>query len=232
MNGQPFGGSTTAALAPARRAGAAGSARVTRQSESKQRRGDKREQRGIDEIGAAPSDGLEQQMGGGPAHRRGEAAGKRQRRDRASCRGAEDAAERGEGGIIERRGDGDAEQHPDREIGDGMIGMDEQDADPSARQERADRHDPMSAVAVDQQPDPRRREPGGEQRERKAAHGEGHRPAALGRDQRHGQDRRIEDRAPGKDLRDAEHQDGAPGTGDDFTKRGHDGTRRAKGIRP
>ena len=90
----------------------------------------------------------------------------------------------------------------------------------------------MSAVPIDQQPHSGGSKPGGEQRQRKAAHGERHRPAALRRDQRDGQHRRIEDRAPGKDLRDAEHQDGAPGTGEDIAKVGHFGTLRVKGVEP
>jgi len=50
------------------------------------------------------------------------------------------------------------------------------------------------------QPDPRRDQSGGQQRQREPAHGEGDRPAALGGDQRHGEHGRIEDRAPGQDL--------------------------------
>ena len=87
-----------------------------------------------------------------------------------------------------------------------MIGIHDQEQTQRA-QKRADRHHPVSTVPIDQEPHLRRSEPGGEQRERKAAHGEGHRPAALGCDQRHGQHRRIENRAPGKDLGDPEHQE-------------------------
>jgi hypothetical protein len=90
----------------------------------------------------------------------------------------------------------------------------------------ADRHDAMATVAIDQQANPRRDHPGGEQGEREAAHGKCHGPAALGRNERDCQHRWIEDRAPGENLRDAEHQDGAPGTGDDIAKRGHDERRR------
>ena len=159
-------------------------------------------------------------MGRRPAHRRGEAARERQRGDRPACRRAENAPERREGRIVERGRDRDAEQHPDREIGRGMLGIDERDKSERA-EERAERHDAMAAVAVDQAPDPRRDQSRGQQRQRKSAHREGERQAALGRDQRHRQHRRIEDRAPGQDLRDAEHQDGAPGPGDDSAKRGH-----------
>jgi hypothetical protein len=98
-----------------------------RQGESVQRRGDTGEQPGIDQVRAAPSDRFEQDMGGGPAHRRRESSGERQRRDRPPRRRAEDAPERGEGRIVERGGDGDTEQHPHREIRDGMIGQDDQD---------------------------------------------------------------------------------------------------------
>ena len=157
-------------------------------------------------------------MGRRPAHRRGEAAGERQRGDRPPRGRAENASERGESRIVERGRDRDAEQHPDRQIGDGMLGMDEAEQAERA-EERADRHHPMAAVAIDQ---PARRagetSPAVSSAEREAAHGEGHRPAALGRDQRHGQHRRIEDRAPGEDLGDAEHQDGAPGAGEDIAE--------------
>ena len=40
----------------------------------------------------------------------------------------------------------------------------------------------------------------------------------------------IEDRAPGQDLRDAEHQDGAPGAGDKITESGHHGGRAMIGA--
>ena len=191
-----------------------------RQCERVQRGGDDGKQSGVDEIGAAPADRLEQHVGHRPAHRRGKASGQGQHRDRAPGSRAEDAAERGKGGIVEARRDGHAQQHPDRKVGDRMRGIDEQGQAEGAEQ-RADRHDAMSTEAVDQEPDARRSEPRREQRERKAAHREGHRPAALGCDQRHRQDRRIEDRTPGEDLRDAEHQDGAPGAGNDIAKVGH-----------
>src|SRR5262249_58589647 len=93
-----------------------------RQREGVRRRGDQSKQRGVDEIGAAPSHRLEQNMGRGPAHRRGEAAGKRERRDRPPRGGAEDTTERGKGRIVKGRSGGDAEQQPDREISGGMIG--------------------------------------------------------------------------------------------------------------
>src|SRR6516225_6419705 len=93
-----------------------------RQREGVQRRRDQSKQRGVDEIGAAPAHSLEQNMGRGPAHRRGEAARKRERRDRPPRGGAEDATERGKGRIVKGRSGGDAEQQPDREISGGMIG--------------------------------------------------------------------------------------------------------------
>jgi hypothetical protein len=67
----------------------------------------------------------------------------------------------------------------------------------------------------------RRGEPGDQQAERKTAHGQGRRPAAVGRDQRNGEDRRIVDRTPGENLRELEHQDGAPGTGHKILESGH-----------
>src|SRR5262249_60072894 len=91
-----------------------------------QGRRDQSKERGIDEIGAAPSHGLEQNMGRGPARRRGEAPGKGERRDRPPRGSAEDATERGKGWIVEGRSGGDAEQQPDREVSGGMIGVDEQ----------------------------------------------------------------------------------------------------------
>ena len=87
-------------------------------------------------------------MGRGPAHRRGETAGKRERRDGLPGGGAEDATERGKGRIVEGRSDGDAEQQPDCEVSDGIIGVDDQGETERGKQ-RADRHDTMPAVAVD-----------------------------------------------------------------------------------
>src|SRR5262249_15320182 len=137
--------------------------------------------------------------------------------------GGEDGGERGKGRIVEGRSGGDAEQQPDREVSGGMIGVDDQGETERGKQ-RADRHDTMSAVPVDQRSDARRNQPRREQGERKAAHGKGHRPAAFVSDQRHGQDRRIKDRAPGQNLGAAEHQDGAPRAGDDMGQRGHGGS--------
>ncbi len=175
----------------------------------------------IDEIRALPSHGVEQQMGHGPAHGRGEAARKRKRGDGASCPGPKDTTERSKGRIVQGCSGRDAEQHPDREISGGMGGIDDQ-GETKRGEERADGHDPMSTVAVDQQAHAWRHEAGREQREREAAHGKAHRPAALVRDQRHGQDRRIEDCAPGQNLGDAEHEHGAPGAGDHIAQSGHD----------
>ena len=62
-----------------------------------------------------------------------------------------------------------------------MIGIDDQD-ETERCQKRSDRHDPMSAVAVNQAADARRHQTCGEQRDRKAAHGKAHRPATLVRD--------------------------------------------------
>src|SRR5215469_2294125 len=69
------------------------------QREGKQRRRDAGEYDGVDQIGAAPADRVDQDMGGGPAHGRGESANKGERGDRTTRRRAEDAPKRGEGGI-------------------------------------------------------------------------------------------------------------------------------------
>src|SRR5262245_59999143 len=167
-------------------------------------------------------------MGRGPARRRGEAPGKGERRDRPPRGSAEDATERGKGWIVEGRSGGDAEQQPDREVSGGMIGVDEQ-GEAERGNERADRHDAMSAMPVDQRSDARRNYPRREQRERKATHGKGHRPAAFVSDQRHSQDRWIENRAPSQNLGDAEHEDGAPRAGDDIGQRRHGGSTRGNG---
>src|SRR5262249_56696216 len=116
------------------------------------------EYRGIDEVGPLPSYVFEQKMGHRPADGRGKPAGKREHGDRASRRGAEDAAEGGKGRIVEGGGGGDAEQRPDREIGGGMSGIDEQ-GEAERGKERPDGHDPMSAVPVDQPTDAGRDEP-------------------------------------------------------------------------
>ena len=79
----------------------------------------------------------------------------------------------------------------------------------------------MTAEAIDQMPDVRRDEPGDQKPHRKSAHGEGDGPSAIGGDQRNDQDRRVEDRAPGQDLRDAEHRHPAPRAVDKVTRRNH-----------
>src|SRR5262249_54189012 len=79
----------------------------------------------------------------------------------------------------------------------------------------------MAAMAVNGAADERRHETAEEQAEREAAHGERDRPAAIGGDQRHGQHRRIEDRAPGEDLRDAEHRHRAPRADEEVTHTRH-----------
>src|SRR5262249_59386837 len=117
----PWAAGRRSALAPIGRSGRDVGARA-RQREGVQRRRDQSKQRGVDEIGAVPSHRLEQNMGRGPAHRRGEAAGKRERRDRSPRGGAEDTTERGKGRIVKGRSGGDAEQQPDREISGGRVG--------------------------------------------------------------------------------------------------------------
>jgi hypothetical protein len=103
-----------------------------------------------------------------------------------------------------------------------MVGINDQ-GETQRAEDRANRHDPMSAVAVDQATDARRNETRCKQRQRKAAHGKAHRPAALTSNQWHGQNRRIEDRTPGQNLGNAEHEDGAPGAGDHVTHDRHEG---------
>src|SRR6266700_1978133 len=78
--------------------------------------------------------------------------------------------------------------------------------------ERTERHDTVTAIAIDQAADGGRDEARGEQPGGKAAHRKGKREAPFRHDQRHHHDRRIEDGAPRQDLRDPEHADGAPGT--------------------
>ena len=203
----------------------------TRQRQREQRRRDAHQHRGKDQVGAAPADALDQEIGRRPAHGRGEAAGQRERRDRRARAGAEDTAERGEGRIVERRRDGGAEQHPDAEIGDGMFGIHQ--ADQTERgQQRADRHHPMAAIAIDHAADGGRDDAADQQRQRDAGHGERQRPAALRCDQRDREHRRIEQRPPGDDLGHAEHEDGAPGTRDDGVKARHAGTVARKERNP
>ena len=184
---------------------------LARQHEGEQRRRHEGEQTGMDEIGPAPADGLDQRLGQRPADRRGEPAGESQRGDRRAGAGAKNAAERGEGGIVKRRGDRGAEQYPDPKIGSGMAGSRQQDQTKGSQQ-GADRHDPVPAMPIDQASDRRRNQPGDQQSQRKPSHGEARRPAVIRRDQRHGQHSRIEQRAPGQNLSDSEHQNGTPGT--------------------
>ncbi len=190
---------------------------VARQRQRMQRRRDEGEQAGINEIGAAPADAVEQKMRRRPAHRRGKAAGQRERGDRPPRRGAENAAERGEGGIVEVCRHRNAEHHPHANISGRACRMhDEEEAERA--DQRACGHGDVAAEAVDRAADVRRDEAGDQEPRREAAHGKGERPAALLGDQRQDQNRRVEDRAPGDDLRDAEHRHGAPRPGDEVAE--------------
>ena len=191
-----------------------------RQGKCMQRRRHECQQCRIHEIGALPAERLEQRVGGGPAHRRGEAAGKREHRDRLARLGAEDAPERRERRIVERGRHGGAEQHPHGEIGD-RVARDGEPDESGCAGERAERHHAVAAVAIDQAADGRRDESCGQQPGREAAHREREGKSALRCDQRHRHDGRIEHRAPSQDLRDAEHGDGAPGADDEFAKGRH-----------
>ena len=191
-----------------------------RQREGVQRRGDESEQRGVDQIRAVPAERLEQRVGDGPAHRRGKAAGQRQHRDRLARARAEDAPERREGRIVERSRHRGAEQHPYRNV-DGRMACVGHRHEAGRARERPERHHAMPAVAIDQRADGRRDKSRREQACGKSAHRKGERKSALLRDQRKDQHRRVEDRAPGKDLRDAEHRNGTPGTDNEFTKGWH-----------
>ena len=192
---------------------------------------DEGEQRRIEKIGAPPTGRFQQQMGRRPAHGRGKAADQRECGDRAARGEAKNASERREGGIIEGARDRHAEQHPDREIGNRMRGIDERDQAERAQQ-GTNRHHTVATVSVDQPSGARRNEPRREQREREAAHRKGDRKVAVGRDQRHRQHRRIEDRAPGENLSDAENQHGASGAEEDIAQIGHDGECETTGDDP
>src|SRR5262249_32002399 len=85
----------------------------------------------------------------------------------------------------------------------------------------ADGHDNMTPEAIDRMTDVRRHESGHQKPYRKSAHGERDGPSAIGCDQRNDQDRRVEDRAPGQNLRDAEHRHSAPRAVDKGTRRNH-----------
>ena len=102
------------------------------------------EQSGVDQVGRAPADRADQQMSDRPAHRRGEAARKRQRGDRMARARAEDASQRGEGRIIEGGRHGGPEHHPHREVGERVIGMDQRD-EAAGTDQRSERHHAVAA---------------------------------------------------------------------------------------
>src|SRR5215475_5300565 len=79
----------------------------------------------------------------------------------------------------------------------------------------------MTPEAIDRMTDVRRHESGHQKPYRKCAHGERDGPSAIGCDQRNDQHRRVEDRAPGQNLRDAEHRHSAPGAVDKITRGNH-----------
>src|SRR5215218_2678832 len=79
----------------------------------------------------------------------------------------------------------------------------------------------MAAVAVDRSPNERRHQAPDQQADRESAHRESEGPAALRRNQWNCQHRRIEDRAPGKYLRDAQYRNCAPGTEPEVTRARH-----------
>jgi hypothetical protein len=157
-----------------------------------------------------------------PAHRGGEAAGERERGDRLAGGGAEDAAERRESRVIKRSRDGDTENEPGRKIGRRMR-RDGQQRKPERAEQRSRGHHHMPAMPVDQAADRRCAEAGDQEREREAAHRERERETPFRRDQRHQQHRRIEQRPPRQNLRDAEDDDGAPGTENEIVEFGHCG---------
>ncbi len=191
-----------------------------RQREGMQRRGDESEQRGVDKVRALPAERLEQRVGDGPAHRRGKAAGQRQHRDRLARTRSEDAPKRREGRIVERCRHRGAEDHPHRNI-DGRMACVGHRHKPGRAGERPERHHAMPAVAIDQGADGRRDKSRREQACGKSTHRKGQRKSALLRDQWKDQHRRVEDRAPGEDLRDAEDRNGTPGTDNKFAQRRH-----------
>ena len=166
----PCGGSSAGRLRgwPGRRRVERGA--VARQREGVQRRADRGEQRGIDQIGAAPADRADQEMRRRPAHGRGEAAGEREHRDRPARGGAEDAPERREGRIVERGAEARAEHHPDREIGRPDARRTTRPQQAERADQRAGGHHHMAAVAVDRPADERRHQAGDQQAEREAAH--------------------------------------------------------------
>jgi hypothetical protein len=133
---------------------------------------------------------------------------------------AKDAPERGECRIVKRGGDRDTENDPGREIS-GWVYRHGQKREPQRANERPAGHDDVAAVTIDQSAGGRRAKSRHQQSERKAAHGERERPAALGRDQRHHQHRWIKQRGPCQDLRDTENDDRAPGAENEIAKFWH-----------
>ena len=142
---------------------------AARQQKRMQRRADQSEQRGVNQISAAPAGRFDEEMRRRPARRRGKAAGERQRRDRPARGGAEDTAERAEGGIIQARRHRHAEHDPHREIGDRVFGMADQHQAERAGERAAGHHD-MAAKAVDRPADKRRDQTGGQKRDGKSGH--------------------------------------------------------------
>ena len=93
--------------------------------------------------------------------------------------------------------------------------------EPKGADQRSKRHHHVAAEPIDQRTDIAGNKSATEQADGKAGHGEGLRPAPIGRNQGDSQHRRVEQRAPGENLRDPEHGDGAPGTNDEVERAGH-----------
>src|SRR2546425_4167356 len=125
----------------------------------------------------------------------------------------EPADDRGEGGLVERRGEREAHQGPDRvELGKALDPR--PDEEERRRQTRAQRHERAGAVAVDPAPDRQRGE-----RRHAHAHREGPgdlagRPAEVGLHRAEQDGEAVVEDAPPDDPRDTEGRDDDPAVGE------------------
>jgi hypothetical protein len=155
----------------------------------------------------APAHGFVQVVSDDPEHGRGEGAEEREVRDRAPSAGRHHLHERGERGVVEHEPHPHAEERPDRQVL--ALGLHQgQHVQADRDEDRADRHDPARAVAVDGAAGPAGHRAHGEQCDRETEVDEAPAPAGL-RTDRAGEDAEaVVARAPGGDLREPERADG------------------------
>jgi hypothetical protein len=138
-----------------------------------------------------------------PADRAGETAEQREVCDRTPRVAAVDAAERGEHRVIEPGAHADADHRPCQQV-DRQVRRQGGADETGGIEQRTRKQNRPAAVTVDDGADLRRNQPADQQADRGAADHKAERPTGIGNDGRGKNRRKIERRAPGQNLADAE----------------------------